>query len=59
MILRDGHVQLFEKWANKSHTSFWLYEEGQPSSDMNHYKLKVSSAKQGQFKPYRYKRIRD
>ncbi|MFI5910735.1 hypothetical protein [Dactylosporangium sp. NPDC051541] len=60
MVLRSGHhVQLFEKWANKAHTRFWLYEEGNPSSDMNHYKLYVSTAKNNGYKPWRYNKIRD
>ena len=59
MLLRNGHVQMFEKWANKSHTSFWIYEEGSTASDMNHYKVKVSRAKSGGYKPWRYNKIRD
>lgn len=60
MVLRSGHhVQLFEKWANKAHTRFWLYEEGNPRSDMNHFKLSVSTAKANGFKPWRYNKIRD
>lgn len=58
MLLRKGHVQLFEKWANKSHTAFWIYEEGSTASDMNHYKVKVSKAKSGGYKPWRYNKIR-
>jgi hypothetical protein len=59
MVLRKGHVQLFEKWANKSRTSFWIYEEGSTASDMNHYKVKVSKAKSGGYKPWRYNKVRD
>jgi hypothetical protein len=60
MVLRSGHhVQLFEKWANSAHTRFWLYEEGNPTSDMNHFKLYVSTAKANGYKPWRYNKIRD
>jgi hypothetical protein len=59
MLLRNGHVQLFDRWANKAKTSFWIYEEGSPSSDMNHYKVKLSSSKSGGYKPWKYKKARD
>jgi hypothetical protein len=32
----DHHTVLFQKWANSGHTSLWLYEEANPSQDMNH-----------------------
>jgi hypothetical protein len=32
----DHHTVLFEKWANSAHTSIWLYEESNPTDDMNH-----------------------
>ncbi|HLL67157.1 MAG TPA: hypothetical protein VK453_15850 [Micromonosporaceae bacterium] len=59
MLLRNGHVQLFEKWANRSKTKFWIYEEGSTASDMNHYKVNLSSSKNGNYKPYKYKKIRN
>jgi hypothetical protein len=59
MVLRGGHVRLFEKWANKSKTSFWIYEEGSTASDMNQYKVKVSKSKSGGYKPWRYNKVRD
>jgi cell wall-associated NlpC family hydrolase len=59
IVLRAGHhVQLFEKWANKSHTVFWIYEEGSTRSDMNHYKVSVSKSKSSGFVPRRYKKIK-
>jgi hypothetical protein len=59
MVLRnDHHVQLFEKWANKAKTSFWIYEEGSQASDMNHYKVKLASAKSNGYKPWMYNKIR-
>jgi hypothetical protein len=59
MVLRNGHVQLFEKWANRAKTSFWIYEEGSTASDMNHYKVALSRSKSGGYKPWRYNKIRD
>jgi len=59
MVLRNGHVQLFEKWANKGKTSFWIYEEGSTASDMNHYKVKLSSSKANGYKPWKYNKARD
>jgi len=59
MVLRKGkHVQLFEKWANSSKTQFWIYEEGSTASDMNHRKVKVSTAKNSGYVPYKYKKIK-
>jgi cell wall-associated NlpC family hydrolase len=59
ILLRAGHhVQLFEKWANKSHTVFWIYEEGSTRSDMNHYKVSVSKSKSSGYIPRKYKKIR-
>jgi len=31
-----NHAVLFEKWANTAHTQFWLYEESNPTTDMEH-----------------------
>lgn len=28
----DGHVRLFDKWADASHTKMWVYEETPPKS---------------------------
>lgn len=36
-LVRSGdHVVMFHKWANTAHTTFWLYEQSNPTSDMNH-----------------------
>lgn len=44
ILLRAGsHVVLFHKWANTAHTTFWLYEQSNPSSDMNHRVASLSS----------------
>ncbi|MEV0841772.1 hypothetical protein AB0I55_19720 [Actinocatenispora sera] len=52
-----AHVVLFEKWANKAHTRILLYEEANPSEDMNHYSAPLS--KYSGFKAYRYNKIKD
>ena len=28
----DGHVRMFDKWANPEHTKLWVYEETPPKS---------------------------
>ena len=28
----DGHVRMFDKWANPEHTKMWVYEETPPKS---------------------------
>jgi hypothetical protein len=28
----DGHVRLFDRWANPEHTKMWVYEETPPRS---------------------------
>jgi hypothetical protein len=28
----DGHVRMFDKWANPEHTKLWVYEETPPQS---------------------------
>ncbi|WP_037347482.1 hypothetical protein [Sciscionella sediminilitoris] len=50
-----GHVVIFEKWANKEHTAYWTYEQTPPHT-MHH---KVSYPGHKNFKPYRYKNIKD
>ncbi|MGA8114721.1 MAG: hypothetical protein WCA46_13730 [Actinocatenispora sp.] len=49
------HVVLFGKWANSAHTSFWLYEEANPSQDMNHRVASLSSY--GSYHAWRYNHI--
>jgi hypothetical protein len=36
LVDAGNHVVLFHKWANADHTQFWLYEESNPTDDMNH-----------------------
>ena len=38
-----NHTVLFQKWANADHTQFWLYEESNPTDDMNHRIANLSS----------------
>jgi hypothetical protein len=38
-----NHTVLFQKWANTDHTQFWLYEESNTTSDMNHRIANLSS----------------
>ncbi|MFD5827764.1 NlpC/P60 family protein [Lentzea sp. NPDC060358] len=57
MILRNGHVKLFEKWANSAKTSAWIYEEGSTATDMDHETVSVSSLKSGGYAPWKYQKI--
>ncbi|GAA3657027.1 cell wall-associated NlpC family hydrolase [Lentzea atacamensis] len=57
MILRNGHVKLFEKWADSAHTVAWIYEEGSTATDMDHEKVSISSLKSGGYAPWKYKKI--
>ncbi|MFD4639132.1 NlpC/P60 family protein [Lentzea sp. NPDC058436] len=57
MILRNGHVKLFEKWANSAKTSAWIYEEGSTATDMDHETVTVSSLKSGGYAPWKYNKI--
>ena len=44
-ILLDpgNHVVLFQHWTNDAHTTFMLFELGNPTSDMNHREAALSS----------------
>ena len=44
-ILLDpgNHVVLFQRWTNAAHTTFMLFELGNPTSDMNHREASLSS----------------
>jgi len=58
MILRVGHVKLFEKWANTAKTSMWIYEEGSTSTDMDHETVSVATLQSGDYLPWKYRNIR-
>lgn len=58
MILRNGHVKLFEKWANTAHTSMWIYEEGSTSTDMDHETVTLATLQSGGYLPWKYRNIR-
>jgi len=51
------HVKLFEKWANKKHTTMWIVEEGTTATDMNHKKVTVAWLKNNKYQPRRYNNI--
>jgi cell wall-associated NlpC family hydrolase len=57
MVLRNGHVQLFHKWANSKKTSFYIVEEGSTASDMNYRRVRVAFAKSRGYHPYKYNKI--
>ncbi|WP_045316729.1 hypothetical protein [Lentzea aerocolonigenes] len=57
MILRNGHVKLFEKWANTAHTSVWIYEEGSTATDMDHETTTIATLKSGGYAPWKYNKI--
>lgn len=48
---------LFHKWANTAHTRMWIYEESNPSSDMNHRVVYLSSY--SSYTAYKYRYIRN
>ena len=58
MILRNGHVKLFEKWANSAHTSVWIYEEGSTATDMDHETVSIATLRSGGYLPWKYRNIR-
>jgi cell wall-associated NlpC family hydrolase len=58
MILRDGHVKLFEKWTSSAKTAVWIYEEGSTATDMDHETVTIATLKDGNFLPWKYNNIR-
>lgn len=43
-LVRSGvHCVLFHKWANTAKTRFVLFEESNPTGDMNHYEAALST----------------
>jgi hypothetical protein len=48
-----GHVMLFEKWANSTHTAYWVYE--QSGDGGTHHRTHPISY--NHYKPYRYNKI--
>ncbi len=58
LLLKNEHVKLFEKWANPAtKADFWIYEEGRPATDMNHYSINVVELRQAGYVPMRYDHI--
>lgn len=58
IVLSNGHVKLFEKWANADKTVMWIYEQGSTKTDMDHEKVSVSTLKSGGYQPRAYKKIK-
>ena len=51
------HVVLFQRWVKGSHHKrMWIFEEANPTEDMNHYKAPLS--KYHAFRAYRYNKIK-
>lgn len=58
IVLSNGHVKLFEKWADSGKTVMWIYEQGSTATDMDHERVSVSTLKNGGYKPRAYKKIK-
>jgi cell wall-associated NlpC family hydrolase len=58
MILRNGHVKLFEKWTSSAKTAMWIYEEGSTATDMDHETVTVATLQGGSYLPWKYHNIR-
>lgn len=52
----NGHVVIFEKWADKEHTKYYTYEQTPPHT--MHHVVKYPYKDKKNFKPYRYKNIK-
>lgn len=49
-----GHVVLFDKWANSSHTTYWVYEESGTGGAQHHVIPYPYYPGHGTFRPFRY-----
>lgn len=49
-----GHVVLFDRWANSSHTKYWVYEESGSGGAQHHVIPYPYYSGHGTFKPFRY-----
>ncbi|GAB2591729.1 hypothetical protein Aab01nite_38640 [Paractinoplanes abujensis] len=59
LVHYDDHAVLFDKWVDAdTKADFWVYEESNPTNDMNHRKINVRDIRNDGFKPYRYDGIR-
>jgi hypothetical protein len=54
IMLKPGHVVVFDKWANPEHTAYWDYEEQYPGTVAVHHIVPYPYwPGQGTFRPYR------
>ncbi|MBL7256360.1 hypothetical protein [Paractinoplanes lichenicola] len=59
IVHAHDHAVLFDKWVDpETKADFWVYEESNPTNDMNHRKVHVVDIRNDGFKPYRYNGIR-
>ncbi|MCP2258260.1 Cell wall-associated hydrolase, NlpC family [Streptoalloteichus tenebrarius] len=58
IVLSNGHVKLFEKWADSKKTVMWIYEQGSTKTDMDHEKVSVSWLKNNGYTPRKYDKIK-
>ncbi len=49
-----GHVVLFDSWANKDHSRYWVYEESGSGGAQHHIIPYPYYSGHGTFKPFRY-----
>jgi hypothetical protein len=52
-----GHVVLFDKWANSSHTQMWIYQESDYGIPAEHVSQGTSWYHANGFEPIRYNRV--
>ncbi|MGN6415203.1 peptidase inhibitor family I36 protein, partial [Flexivirga sp.] len=53
----QGHVVIFEKWANTAHTSYWAYEESGSHGAVHRVNPYPYYAGYGTFKPFHYSKL--
>ena len=54
-----GHMTLFHRWDDASHTHVRVYEQANPASDMNYSTIPVAWYQDHGFRPIRYNKIID
>lgn len=53
----QGHVVIFEKWANSAHTSYWAYEESGSKGAVHRVDPYPYFSGYGTFKPFHYNKL--
>ena len=53
----QGHVVIFEKWANADHTSYWAYEESGSKGAVHRIDPYPYFSGYGTFKPFHYSKL--